>query len=395
MPRGTGLRVLLLLHDLGIGGAQTSVLHLARELAALGCKPLVCAWRRGGVLEARLAAHAVPATVIGSRARAIDRFRVARALHRRARAHRTQLVHAHLSDAAVFGAWLARTRGIPCVLTHHGPDLIEGVAAQRPAERRLRRFLLGLSARACAHEIAVSETVAEHVRRSRRIAPDRLSVIPNGVPLHPDAAVERQADARAARFDAGFGREGPLVVCVSRLVAAKDPGTLLEAAPAILAAHPHAQIRFLGDGPERERLVARAAALGITGNVRFEGAVADVDDWLARADVLVAPSPAEGAPLSLIEAMARGVPIVASDAAAHREILGEGDCAERFRAGDPGDLAAALGRALAQPAAARLRAKLALARVRERYASDVVARSHLALYERVVAERRMPAAPAS
>ena len=108
---------------------------------------------------------------------------------------------------------------------------------------------------------------------------------------------------------------------VGRLIANKGPQYLIEAAPALLTTCPHAEIVIVGDGPMKPALEARAQTLGIQDKVTFLGARRDVADVLRGCDVFVRPSLMEGMPLTVLEAMACGVPVIATPVGGTPEVV--------------------------------------------------------------------------
>jgi glycosyltransferase involved in cell wall biosynthesis len=143
--------------------------------------------------------------------------------------------------------------------------------------------------------------------------------------------------------------------------------------------------RIVGDGPERPALEAEIRAAGLLQRVELAGERRDVPQLLEDADVFVLSSRSEGAPLSILEAMAAGLPVVASAVGGVPEIVDDGTTGLLVPPGDAGALAAALERLLADPA---LRSRLGGAgweRVRERFDLAQLRRSHLELYDRELA----------
>ena len=141
----------------------------------------------------------------------------------------------------------------------------------------------------------------------------------------------------------------PLIICIGRLEAQKDFGLALRAF-AELAPQSGAQLAILGDGPERNKLLAQAAKLGISDRVTFPGHVRDVADWMARARLLLMTSRYEGFPAVLIEARAAGLPIVTTDCSlALPEIISRAGQGEIVRGRTSAVIAAAIHRQLAAP----------------------------------------------
>jgi glycosyltransferase involved in cell wall biosynthesis len=239
-------------------------------------------------------------------------------------------LHFQTSAAAAF---LQRRTRVPMVATMQLARPVDLPAVLRVAtstyEQSVGRFIV----RSSSAVIAVSEAVSRHAQRLG--APrDRIHLVPNGV----------DHDRFYPRSRTGAELERPLVLCVGRLISNKGPQVLIEA----LARPPRSDVDvvFVGDGPMREELERKVEKLGLRDRVRFEGQSHDVADWLRQADVLVRPSFTEGLPLTVLEAMASRVCVVASDIAGNADLLRHGKSGLLFPVGDAGALAAALHRAI-------------------------------------------------
>jgi glycosyltransferase involved in cell wall biosynthesis len=214
----------------------------------------------------------------------------------------------------------------------------------------------------------VSETERREGLAARTCRPDRTVVIRNGI--DPSLFQPRRHE-RAAR---------PRVVSVGRLKAPKDFTTLLDA----LARVQGYEAVVVGDGPERAMLQARLESLGIGGSVSFEGERDDVPALLSASDCFVLSSSSEGMPISVLEAMAAGLPVVASDVGGVHELVADGVTGTLVPAGEAAALAAALEPLLADDG---LRARMGgagRAAVEERFTVARVRDEHLALYRRLL-----------
>jgi teichuronic acid biosynthesis glycosyltransferase TuaC len=214
----------------------------------------------------------------------------------------------------VAAALVARHFGKPFTVTARGSDL--NVLPDHAVPRRLMQWA---AARACA-SIGVSASLVDVLRRWG-IDPARLHVMRNGVDLslfHPTSRDE-------ARQRLGLGGH-PLLLAVGNLVDVKGHDLVLDAMPQMLARHPHAQLVVVGDGPDRERLQRQAAFLNLApGRVTFERAVGqdELVHWYNAADLLVLASRSEGCANVLLEAMACGTPVVATDVGGSRELVND------------------------------------------------------------------------
>lgn len=383
--------VLMLLHGLYFGGAEVAVRNLAVGLRDAGARPVVCAWRFAGELKERLAADGIavvgPVTASGGWARALVPHR----LRRIVRQVGADLIHAHMSDSAVWAmlhSWLSGRR---FVITHHSTNLIDNAVPNGTVQGWFRYLLLRICARRAAINIAVSQTVRDALVREAGLDPKQVTVIPNGIPLPDAAAVERAMTERRARVAGTCGAErpsdqrGPLVLYLGRLSREKGVDLLLAAVPQIAERFPQCRIVLLGDGPETPALRAQAERLGIAPLVEMPGRVADVSVWLRQADVVVLPSRVEGLPMVILEALSWGVPIVATAIPPSRELLRDGALGRLCEPEQADALAAATIATLANGDAANEdKAERGLALVRQCYGIAAVAESHLDVYRRVM-----------
>jgi glycosyltransferase involved in cell wall biosynthesis len=226
---------------------------------------------------------------------------------------------------------------LPTVFQPHAWSFLVG-GSTGAAALRWERW----GARYCHAIVCVSERECElgHEAGIR----GRFTLAPNGVDLVTFSEASH-AERRQARAGLGLP-EGPLAVCIGRLSRQKGQDVLLEAWPSVVARVPDARLALVGDGPDRDQLVAAAGE-----DVLFVGARNDIPEWLAAADVVVLPSRWEGMSLTMLEAMARGRSVVATDVAGAREALGE-DAGELVPIEDPEALARALAGRLLDPSLA-------------------------------------------
>ena len=148
---------------------------------------------------------------------------------------------------------------------------------------------------------------------------------------------------------------------------------------------------IVGEGPDRPRLEEEIEALGLSGRVRLAGERRDVPELLAAADVFVLPSASEGLPVSVLEAMAAGLPVIASRVGGVPEQVSDGETGLLVEPGDPSDLTAALDRLIADPSLRRRLGAAGRARAEQAFDLDPFRRAHVELYSRELARRRLPA----
>ena len=289
----------------------------------------------------------------------------------------TSILHVHGYAAADFGRVAARATGAALVLHEHFADP-RMPAYQGWADRALARWT--------DRAIAVSGSTRDFLVRERHVPAERVRVIWNGAPLLEFAPVARDR-AREVRATLGLPREARVVGSIGRLNEQKGHRYLLDAAPAVLRAHPDARFLIVGDGDLAEPLRRQAQALGLADRVVFAGHRGDVPEMLGAIDVLCLPSLYEGTPLALFEAMAAGKAIVASAVDGCAEVLADGTTGLLVPPRDPAALGAAVVRALGEPGLLERLEKAAREASRD-YDIDTTVRRIESLYDEVLAERR-------
>ncbi|MGA2700254.1 MAG: glycosyltransferase [Isosphaeraceae bacterium] len=232
---------------------------------------------------------------------------------------RPDVVHTHDQRALFYAGPAARLIGVPMVVhTRHGRDVHAS-----PRQTTMFRWLTRLVDRF----VCVSEEVAALSRR-QGIDESRLRTILNGIDI--------------GRFGFhGPDASGP-VLTVARLSPEKDVANLVRAAAMALERAPDLRVEVAGGGPCREELGRLAAELGVADRIAFLGEVRDVPAVLARARMFVLPSRSEGIPLTVLEAMARGLPVVATRVGGLPEVVEEGVTGLLVPPADPAALAAAM-----------------------------------------------------
>lgn len=250
---------------------------------------------------------------------------------------RPDVVVADYAWPAAAAADGCRARGWPLVVSGRGSDVLE-VAGEAGLREDLARCV-----RAAGHWCAVS---ADLVRALDELGgrPGHGVLVPNGVDLERF----RPRDRVTARRELGLPADGTLVLCVGHLIDRKDPLLALEAFAA--GAGPDARLVFVGRGPLETALRERADSLALARRVELRGELApdDLASWYAAADALLLTSRREGRPNVVLEALASGRPVLATDAGGTRELLeGLPGCLATSR--EPRELGAALARLLASP----------------------------------------------
>jgi glycosyltransferase involved in cell wall biosynthesis len=367
-----------------IGGIQSHTLRLSQKLVERGVAVEVVARLEPGLPRferlGALPVHRVGAVSGPPPLRSVA-FVAAAARRIVALRGRIDVVHAQQllspTSAGLLGAPVA---GVPLVVNPHACGAIGDVGVlSATAVGRLRLSAIVRRADAC---VAVSRAIRDELLAAG-VASRAIWSIPNGVDterFRPSGAAERAALRAALGLPAGR----PLVVYVGRLAPEKGVDLLVDAWPAV-AARARARLAVVGDGPEALRLRDRAEALGVADSIAFTGGVADTAPYLRAADAAALPSRTEGLPVALLEAMACGLPIVATAVGGTPEVLADGATGRLVSPERPEALADGLAEALLDAGAARRWGGAARAQVLAQYALDAVADRFVALYRAVTA----------
>jgi glycosyltransferase involved in cell wall biosynthesis len=346
--------VLLVIDSLDGGGAERYVVDLAIALRGRGW-PVEVACSTGGVRAGALTDAGIPVSVLlGGLVKRRISGGYGRALRRLVRDRRPAVVHAHLYASAAAAVVATRGLSVPVVLTEHTEAPWRDRAARAISRRVYQRV---------DHVVAVSSAIRDTLVGTYGVPAGRVDL------LLPATAAPAAAPRRAT------GGTAATVGVVGRLVPEKGVDVFLRAVALVSAAVPAARFVVVGDGPLRAALEDRAVSLGLAGVVTFTGFRPDAPQLIAGLDVLVVPSRSDGSPLVVCEAMAAGIPVVASRVGGLPDLVAHGDSGLLVRPEDPADLARSLVRLLRDPAAAQ-----ALGR-RGRQLAE--ARSHARLVDRM------------
>ena len=239
------------------------------------------------------------------------------------------------------------------------------------------RWALSVATLNGAAAVAVSAEVAQSIRDAHGI---ESVAIPNGIPVTVYQAA--RSNRQPWRSENGFNQDDLLIVSVARLSPQKNHALLLRALASLTTKH-DVQLVLAGDGPLKGALEREAEALGIRDRLHFLGVRNDIPDLLAASDVFALSSDAEGNPLSLMEAMAAGLPTVATAVGGVPELLTHESDGLVVPPGDADALAAALSRLVESPHLRHAMGSSAESKALAGFDILHTVRSHLALYERL------------
>jgi glycosyltransferase involved in cell wall biosynthesis len=291
----TAVRLLLVVDSLEVGGAERQVVDLAVALRRKGYGITVACSVTGdlsGALEeADIPVRPLLRRLVKRRLSLVYAWRLRRLL----RKERFDLVHTHIYASVVAAAIATLGSDVPLVITEHTEASWQNWRARWVSRWVYRRV---------ARIIAVSTPIRRRLIERDNVHPDLIAIVPNAVVSASEPHADAQLPAEL--------RERSLVGVVARLQPEKGVANFLKAAARIAPQFPGAHFVVAGDGPLRQQLADLTEDLGLKSRVHFLGFRSDASALMRFLDVLVVPSLSEGSPLVTLEAMAAGVPVVAS-----------------------------------------------------------------------------------
>jgi glycosyltransferase involved in cell wall biosynthesis len=295
------------------------------------------------------------------------------------RRERPAIVHTHTSKAGFIGRLAAVIARVPAVIHQPHGHIFYGYFS--PRRTAVFTTLERWAARWTDRIITLTDRgTDEHLARDIGCA-EQYVAVPSGVPTDELRAAAPPRGGARARL--GLDPDAFVVVGLGRLVPIKGFDLLARALPAVVAQIPSARVLLVGDGAERAYLGAIASSMGVTERLQMTGETEDMTSYLAAADVVAVPSRNEGMGRVIVEAMALGLPVVATAVGGIPDVVTDGECGRLVEPEDVDALGAALIELGRDPA---LRRKLGEAAVRraEAFSTAVASEKLLAVYASLV-----------
>ncbi|MCL5958224.1 MAG: glycosyltransferase [Chloroflexi bacterium] len=367
------VKVLQIVDQLGGGGAERVVVDIATHLPS-GYEPLVCVTRARGSLAyaPKLKERNVPFVPVGRRWR-YDVVGLMQ-LRRLVSDFRPDIVHTHLAGSNAIGRLLRLSAHIPVLISH------EHTWAYDPRDRvriLANRLLSPLSDAI----VAVSGADRRQLIKVEHLPPHKISVIYNGVDF---SRVDNHVPSAIYRQTLGIDERTFLAAIVGKLEFQKGHDVLLESLTKVVTRLPSFKLLVLGEGSLRVELEAKTSELNLHDHVVFMGFADDVGSVLSCVDLVVMPSHFEGHPLALLEAMAAGRTVIATDVGGVPEVIRPGETGILIPPGSPDALASSILDVASAPDMAAKLGRAAAADVRARFSIQAAMAQYLALYERLL-----------
>ena len=397
----SGLRLVLITRRFWplVGGAEMGIANLAVALQAAGHQVtiLTAAWNPDWPMEIQHRGVPVKRIQQSSR-RFFGTWRYMRGVGRWLRQHRGEydLVYVSMLKHDAYAAvGLGRKLNFPVVLRAEGGGVTGDAAWQQVA--RFRGWIRGRCQRADAI-VAPSPAIQQELAGAGYEV-DRLHFIPNGVAAVPERTPQRRMTAREALGTAhavlSLGNDTKLAVFTGRLSEEKGLTCLVDAWARVLKDRSNTRLWLVGEGPLRDKLGEQIERLHIRGRCVLVGTFDSVEELLSAADVFVLPSREEGMSVALLEAMACGLPIVATDIPGNRALITSGEHGLLVRPDDPPALACAINSLLDTPSRAAQYGEAARHRAQRHFALSTMVERHVELFGSVICSSKRVASERS
>ena len=355
-----------------IGGAEKVLSYLASALVTAGAEVFVLTANPPGGVEVEK--NAAPAPTIVRLPTASTRFvgtwLYMRNLGRWLRTHEVDVAYVSmLKHDAYVTIGVGKARGFPVVVRPEGAGATGDLAWQSWG-----RFGRTIAARCRTADavVSIAPAIAAELSADGH-DPGRIHALPNGVPV-PSVPWSPRPD----------WSDAPRAAFVGRLAPEKGLDALIDAWPLVRAVFPRAELELIGDGPERPALAAQIDRLGLQGAIHLPGSVADPTPRLRAVDLFALPSREEGMSIALLEALALGLPVVASSVPGNRQLVTDFQHGRLAPPDSPGALAQAILDQWSNPAQARQFAQAARRRVQAEFSIEAMARRHLGLFQSLI-----------
>jgi glycosyltransferase involved in cell wall biosynthesis len=345
-------------YSLQVGGAEVLIAELCRIFRARGHRVEVHALMDGGPIGDRLREEGFPVSVHGPG----SRWKVTGSLIEAFRRTRPDVVHCHNRMTTNWAAPAARWAGVPVIVsTRHG---LASPPFPFPGELQF-----SLASRLCRAVAGVCQSTTGNLARAPFASKSRLVTVYNGA-----------APARLADPPLRLPKQGFTLVYVGRLSLPKDVPTLLRAVAKVRLTRKDVYLWIVGDGDQRASAERLCSELGLGDAVTFWGQRTCTGDFYAAADAFALSSSSEALPMSLLEAMAAGLPVVTSAVGAMPEVVNGGGCGFAVPAGSADAFAAAIDRLAGDPALRSVMGQAGHAHYLAHFTPERMANRYLELY---------------
>jgi glycosyltransferase involved in cell wall biosynthesis len=366
------INVLHVTHLLGVGGgAETTIINLLLNLNQDKYNLFACNlwWVEDPHLLRQLQDHGIRTITYGKKPGFHPELLPP--LVSFIRKNRIHILHTHMFTANLWGRLGGMLGRVPVIISHeHNPLYRRKSPLKFTIELLLSRFT--------GRIIAVAQIVKDSLVDYHRIDPDRISVIYNTVNTE---RFDLKVDILNKKKELAIDPDRPLIGVVARMFTIKGHEHLFESIRSVKTVHPDALFLLVGDGPEKDRYMRLTDEMGIRDNVFFLGLRKDIGEILQIIDFFALSSLGEGLSLAILEAMAAGKAVLATDVGGNGELVIHGETGFLVPSGDTEQFADILSEMIDRPDATRKMGRAGRERVRSKFTLEQQLRSVEALYD--------------
>ena len=370
------IRIAYVVHTFDMAGLERCIAHFANFLDRTHFQPMVICLNRNGTAAQWITKDDV--VIVELHKRPSNDIRVIGKLSRTLRKYHIDVVQSH-NWGTLLETTLAcrRIKGIRHVHTEHGQELS---AIQTRGIKHWLRSLAGKWAlKRIDSVVAVADSVRKRVHNQLGYPDLKIEFIPNGVNIPSSNGIKGEKDSLKEKL--GIAKNSLVFGSVGRLVPVKDFANAINAIAKLKAKNLTVDFVIVGDGPEKDSLSTSSHAVGVVDNVHFVGYQENVGDWLRLFDVYVNSSLSEAMSMSILEAMAVGLPVIATDVGDNAQLIDSKDpCGIVIPPADPDRLSEAMERIIANHDFRLSLGRKAKERHASRYSLQSMIRSYESLY---------------
>ncbi|MBI3802811.1 MAG: glycosyltransferase [Nitrospirae bacterium] len=378
MAERAPVTVLHLISRLPSGGVENQLRKVVRLYDRRLFRPIVCCMKEKGETGEAIERDGTPVIVLNRMQRHTFDLRLVGLLRRLMREQRVTILRTHQFHANLYGRIAAISAGVPVILPS-----FHNTYARRKRHRSVVNWLL---ARGTDRLITVSDAVKRDLIRYDHLPEEKIKVIHNGCDIDRFMRPALQEDLRVKwKIPAA----APVIGTVGRLAKEKGQALLIEAVSLLQSEFPDLHLIIVGEGPEREALEKEGARRGLGNRLILTGLQREVPDYLALMNLFVFPSLNEGFSNALLEAMAAGKPVIASDIVENVEILPSEKFGLRVPPNDAGALAEKIRFLLKNPSEAEAMGRRAQARVAAEFTDAIMMEKIQRLYQTLLQEKKI------
>jgi glycosyltransferase involved in cell wall biosynthesis len=377
------VRVLHVIDSGGLYGAEVMLLDLVGGQTRVGMKPSILSIGDIGIGEKPLETEAWKRgyKVWSVRMRRGPNFVGALKIVAAARRDAVDIMHSHgYKSNILFGFMPGPVRGIPIVSTLHG-----WTSTDRISKLKAYEWLDAQSLRFVDAVVLVSRGMLAN-QKLGHLNPKRVHFVNNGIPIHDDqpAQITQGTQVTLDQRIVSFCQQGFTIGSIGRLSAEKGYVYLIEAFGSLIRNGIDGRLVIIGEGDERKKLEDLATHLGLSDRVMLPGYRKDAKNYLPCFNVFVLPSLTEGLPITILEAMNVGIPIVATGVGGVPEVLGFGKGGILVDKCNAGEMAEGILKAYREPELSRSLGEWNQREVRKRYSSEQMVAQYSELYKAVI-----------